>query len=152
MEIQSSKWRNCEQNGPRSKNGSRTKLKKNTKGVATWEMDNLGKWSGATDASITNRMQDIDKRILDINDGIETTDTPVKENTKYKKLLTQNTQEIQDTTKRWKLRIIGIEEGEEFQIKRPENIFKEIIDENFPNLKREREVPINMQWEKKHLP
>jgi len=115
-------------------------------------MDNLGKWSGATDASITNRMQDIDKRILDINDGIETTDTPVKENTKYKKLLTQNTQEIQDTTKRWKLRIIGIEEGEEFQIKRPENIFKEIIDENFPNLKREREVPINMQWEKKHLP
>jgi hypothetical protein len=45
-------------------------------------------------------MQDIDKRILDINDGIETTDTPVKENTKYKKLLTQNTQEIQDTTKR----------------------------------------------------
>ena len=121
---------------------------KKTQREATLDMDNLGKWSGATDASITNRMQDIDKRILDINDGIETTDTPVKENTKYKKLLTQNTQEIQDTTKRWKLRIIGIE----FQIKRPENIFNKIIDENFPNLKREREVPINMQWEKKHLP
>jgi hypothetical protein len=37
----------------------------------------------------------------------------VKENTKSKKLLTQNIQEIQGTMKRSNLKIIGIEEGEE---------------------------------------
>jgi hypothetical protein len=33
--------------------------------------------------------------------------------------------------KRPNLRIIGIEEGEESQLKNSENIFKKIIDENF---------------------
>ena len=31
--------------------------------------------------------------------------------------------------------IIGIEEGEETQVKGTENIFNKIIEENFPNLK-----------------
>jgi hypothetical protein len=44
--------------------------------------------------------------------------------------------EIQDTMKRPKLRIIGIYEKEDFQIKRPVNIFNKIIEENFPNLKK----------------
>ena len=39
--------------------------------------------------------------------------------------------------KRPKLKIIGIEEGEESQLKGPENIFNKIIEENFPNLKEE---------------
>jgi hypothetical protein len=34
------------------------------------------------------------------------------------------------------LRIIGIEESEESQLKGPVNIFNKIIEENFPNLKR----------------
>jgi hypothetical protein len=38
--------------------------------------------------------------------------------------------------------IIGIEESEDSQLKRPVNIFNKII-ENFPNLKKE--VPINIQ-------
>ena len=37
--------------------------------------------------------------------------------------------------KRTNLRIIGIEEGEEIQLKGTENIFNKIIEENFPNLK-----------------
>jgi hypothetical protein len=41
------------------------------------------------------------------------------------------------------LRIIGIEENEDFQLKRPVNIFNEIIEENFPNLKKA--MPINIQ-------
>ena len=41
------------------------------------------------------------------------------------------------------LRIIEIEEGEESQIQGPENIFNKIIEENFPNLKKE--MPINIQ-------
>ena len=39
--------------------------------------------------------------------------------------------------KRPNLRIIGIEEGEEVQFKSTENIFNKIIEENFPNLKRD---------------
>ena len=53
-----------------------------------------------------------------------------------KNLLTQNIQEIQETIRRPILRIIGIDENEDFQLKGAENIFNKIIEENFPNLKR----------------
>ena len=45
--------------------------------------------------------------------------------------------------KRPNLKIIGIEEGEESQLKGPEYIFNKIIEENFPNLKEE--MVINVQ-------
>ena len=35
------------------------------------------------------------------------------------------------------LRIIGIDENEDFQLKGPANIFNKIIEENFPNIKKE---------------
>jgi hypothetical protein len=38
--------------------------------------------------------------------------------------------------RRLNLRIIGIDEKENFQLKGPVNIFNKIIEENFPNLKR----------------
>ena len=41
------------------------------------------------------------------------------------------------------LRIIGIEEREDSQLKGPVNIFNKIIGENFPNLKKE--MPMNIQ-------
>jgi hypothetical protein len=41
------------------------------------------------------------------------------------------------------LRIIGIEESEDSQFKGPVNIFKKIIGENFPNLKKE--MPMDIQ-------
>jgi len=41
------------------------------------------------------------------------------------------------------LRIIGIEDSENSQHKGPANIFNKIIEENFPNLKKEK--PINIQ-------
>ena len=65
-----------------------------------------------------------------------------KENEKCKKLLTQNIQEIQDKMRRPNLRIIGIEESEDFQLKGPVNVFNKIIEENFPNLKKE--MPMNI--------
>jgi hypothetical protein len=40
------------------------------------------------------------------------------------------------------LRIIAIEESEDFQLKRPVNIFNKTIEENFPNLKKE--MPMNI--------
>ena len=41
------------------------------------------------------------------------------------------------------LRIIGIEESEDSQLKGSVNIFNKIIEENFPNLKKE--MPMNIQ-------
>jgi uncharacterized coiled-coil protein SlyX len=73
---------------------------------ATLEMENLEKRKGTADTNITNRIQEMEERISGIEDAIEGIDTLVKENTKHKKLLTQNMQEIQDTMKRPNLRII----------------------------------------------
>jgi hypothetical protein len=41
------------------------------------------------------------------------------------------------------LRIIGTDENEDFQLNGPSNIFNKIIEENFPNLKKE--MPMNIQ-------
>jgi hypothetical protein len=48
-------------------------------------------------------------------DSIGNMDTTIKENAKCKKLLTQNIQEIQDTMRKPKLQIIGVDENEDFQ-------------------------------------
>ena len=68
--------------------------------------------------------------------------TTVKEDAKCKKLLTENIQEIQDTMRRPNLRLIGIGENEDFELKGPVNIFNKIIEENFPNLKKQ--MPMNI--------
>jgi hypothetical protein len=44
---------------------------------------------------------------------------------------------MQDTMRRPNLRIIGIEESEDFQLKGSVTIFNKIIDENFPDLNKE---------------
>ena len=45
--------------------------------------------------------------------------------------------------RRTNLKIKGIDENEDFQLKGPVNIFNKIIEENFPNLKKE--MPMNIQ-------
>jgi hypothetical protein len=62
---------------------------------------------------------------------------------KCKKIITKNIQEIQDTMRRPNLRIIGVDENEDFQLKGPVNIFNKILEENFPNPKKE--MPMNIQ-------
>ena len=98
----------------------------------TLEVESLEKRSRVIDTSITSRIQKIQERHSFAEDTIENIDTTVKENTKCKKLLTQNIQEIQDTMRRPNLRIIGIEESENSQLKGPVNIFNKIVEENFP--------------------
>jgi uncharacterized coiled-coil protein SlyX len=70
----------------------------------TLDLENLGKRSGVIDASITNRIHEIEERISGVEDTIGNIDTAIRENAKSKKLLTQNIQEIQDTMKRPNLR------------------------------------------------
>ena len=100
------------------------------------EIENLGKESRVIDASITNRIQKIEERTLGAQDTIENIGSRVKENAKCIKLITQNIQELQETIRRPNLRIIGIEESENSQLKGPVNIFNKIIEENFPNLRK----------------
>ena len=69
------------------------KIKK-TQSEATLEIETLGKRSGVIDASITNRIQDIDERISGVEDTIENIDKTVKENAKCKRLLTKSIHEI----------------------------------------------------------
>ena len=59
-----------------------------------------------------------------------------------KQLLTHNIQEIQNTMRRQNLRILGIDESEDLQVKGPINIFNKIMEENFPNPMRE--MPLNI--------
>jgi predicted nuclease with TOPRIM domain len=103
---------------------------------ANLEMENLGKRSGITEVSITNRIQEIEEIISGVEGIVEEIDTTVKENSKHKKLLIQIIQEIQDTMKNLNLRINRIE-NENSQLKGPENVFNKIVEENFPNLKEE---------------
>ena len=40
------------------------------------------------------------------------------------------------------VQIIGVDEKEDFQLKGPVNIFNKIMEENFPNLKKEMSINI----------
>jgi hypothetical protein len=107
------------------------------------EIKTLGEKSGTLNASISNRIQEMEERISGAVDSIENIGTTIKENAKCKKILTQNTQEMQDTMRRQNVWIIGVDENEDFQLKEPANIFNKIIEEKFPNLKKD--MPMNIQ-------
>ncbi|ERE84498.1 LINE-1 type transposase domain-containing protein 1 [Cricetulus griseus] len=107
------------------------------------EIEKLGKRSGTKDVSITNRTQEMEERILEVEDTLAEIHSSTKENLKSNKSLSQNIQEIWDTVKRPNLRIIGIEEGEEIQLRGTENTFNKIMEENFPNLKKD--MPMKIQ-------
>ena len=111
-------------------------IKKTLKEI-TLEVEHLKKKSGVTEASISNRLQEMEERISEAEDHIVNIDKTAREDAENKKLLTQNVQEIQDTMRRQNLRIIGIEEGEEYQLRGTLNIFNKSIEENFPTLKNE---------------
>jgi predicted nucleic acid-binding Zn-ribbon protein len=54
---------------------------KKTQSQATLEIENLQNKSGAIDASISNRIQEIEERISGAEDSIENIGTTIKENT-----------------------------------------------------------------------
>jgi predicted nucleic acid-binding Zn-ribbon protein len=63
---------------------------KKTQSEATLEIETLGKKSGNIDVSISNRIQEMEERISGTENSIENFGTTIKENTKCKKILTQN--------------------------------------------------------------
>jgi chromosome segregation ATPase len=99
---------------------------KKTQNETMLEIETLGKKSGTIDASISNKIQEMEEKIWGTEDSIENMGTTIKENTKCKKILAQNIQEIQDTMRKPNLQIIGVDENEDFQLKRQANISKKL--------------------------
>jgi hypothetical protein len=85
----------------------------------------------------------MEERISGAEDSIENICTTIKKNAKCKKILSQKIQEIQDTMRKPNIWIIEVDENEDFQLKGTANIFNKIIEENFPNLKKD--MPMNIQ-------
>jgi chromosome segregation ATPase len=90
---------------------------KKTQSEAKLEIETLRKKSGTIDASISNRIQEMEERISGAKDSIENICTTIKENTKRKQILTQNIQEIQDTMRRPNLWIKGVDKMKNFNLK-----------------------------------
>jgi chromosome segregation ATPase len=61
---------------------------KKTQNETTLEIETLGNKSGTIDASISNRIQEMEERISDAEDSIENMGITIKENEKCKKFLT----------------------------------------------------------------
>jgi chromosome segregation ATPase len=116
---------------------------KNSQKETTLEIENLGKRSGVTDARITNRKKEIEERISGAEDIIENIDTTVKENAKMQKAPNPKHPGNPGHNEKSNRRIIDIEESEDSQLKGPVNIFNKIIEEIFPNIKKE--MTINIQ-------
>ena len=63
---------------------------KKSQSETSLDIENLGKYSGVIDASINNRIQEIEERTSGAQDTIENIDSTVKENAKCIKLVTQS--------------------------------------------------------------
>ena len=70
----------------------------------------------------------MEERISGAEDSTKNMDKTIKENAKCKKILIQNIQEILDTMRKPILRIIGLDENEDFQLKMPGNILNKITE------------------------
>jgi hypothetical protein len=65
---------------------------KESQSETTLEVGNLGKRLGVIGASINNKKQEMEESSSGAKDSRENMDTKIKENAKYKKILTQNIQ------------------------------------------------------------
>ena len=111
---------------------------KKTQSEATLEIETLGKKSGTIDASIRNRIQEMEERISGAEDSIENISTTNKEHEKIQKDPNSKHPGNYEKNKQ----IIGVDENEDYQLKGSANIFNKIIEENFPNLKKEMAMNI----------
>jgi chromosome segregation ATPase len=110
-------------------------------------MENLSK---KNETEIQNKIEGHSSRIEQTEDRISELEDEMAikgktEELLFKQLKTceKKMQELTDSIKRPNLRIVGIEEGEEFQAKGMHNIFNKIITEKFPNL--EKTMPTQAQ-------
>jgi predicted nucleic acid-binding Zn-ribbon protein len=93
--------------------------------------------------SHSSRLGKVEDRLSELEDIIEIKEKTEEFLVKQLKNYERNMQELSNSIKRPKLRIMGIEEGEEVQAKWICNIFNKVITEIFPNL--EKVLPIQVQ-------
>jgi hypothetical protein len=112
----------------------------NIKEEVTHDMENLRK-KNETETQDTmeghySRLEQAEDRISELEDKMEIQGKTEELLVQQLKLCERNMQELTYSNKRPNLRIMGIEEGEEMQVKGICNIFNKIITEYFPNLKK----------------
>jgi chromosome segregation ATPase len=90
----------------------------------------------------SNKLEQAEDRISELEDKMEIKGKTKELLVKQFKTCERNMQELTDSIKRQKLRIMGIEEGEEVQVKGIRNIFNKIITENFTNLEKARPIQV----------
>jgi chromosome segregation ATPase len=83
----------------------------------------------------SSRLEPAEDRISELEDKIETNEKSEKILARQLKSCEKNIQELSNSIKRPNLRIMGIEEEEEFQAKGIHNIFNKIT-EHFQNLEK----------------
>ena len=95
-----------------------------------------------------NSLQGLNSRVEDAEEWISKLDERLEEITqaeqKREKGIRQNensVRELWDNIKHTNIHIIGVPEGEE-RDKGAENLFEEIIAENFPNLRKETDIQV----------
>ncbi|KAL0600402.1 LINE-1 retrotransposable element ORF1 protein [Plecturocebus cupreus] len=86
--------------------------------------------------SFNSRIDQVEERILEVKDQLNEMKREDKIREKRVKRNEQNLQEIWDYVKSPNLRLIGIPESDEENESKLENIFQDIIQENFPKLAR----------------
>ena len=94
-------------------------------------------------ASLGNRVNQMEERISDIEDRNLEINQKEEERNRRMKNNEREIQELADTIRRGNIRIMGILKGEE-KGQVIESIFKQIVDENFPNLRNELELGIQV--------
>jgi hypothetical protein len=102
------------------------------------ELENLGKRSGVIDASITNRIQDIEERISGAEDTIRKHWHNSERKWKKQKAPNPNHPRNPGHNEKTKPKDNRYKREWWSQLKWPVNIFNKIIEENFPNLKKEK--------------
>jgi chromosome segregation ATPase len=119
----------------------------NIKEEVTYDMENLRKNNQTetqnTAAGHSSRLEQVEDRISELKDKIQIKEKTEELLVKQLNICERSIQELTNSIKRPKLRIMGIEEGKEVQAKGIHNIFNKIITENFPNLGKA--LPIQVQ-------
>ena len=90
---------------------------------------------------IKTRLNEAEDWISELEDKVEKNTQNEQEKEKRLRKNEEGLREMQDNMKRNNIRIIGIPEGEEEEQGR-ENLFEEVMMENFPNLMREKVTQI----------
>ena len=90
---------------------------------------------------LKSRVEDTEERICELDKRVEEISQAEQVKEKRIKKSEDSLRDLWDNIKRTNIRVIGVLEGEEWD-KGAENLFQEIIDENFPNLRKETDIQV----------